>query len=61
LRYFYTNNLAPEQVWDDYQIEVQWEENGQTVVKRETVQLKAGQPLHFDFAATESPVLVAAR
>lgn len=61
LRYFYTNTLAADQVWDDYQIEVQWEENGQTVVKRETVQLQAGQPLHFDFAADASPVYVAAR
>ena len=60
LRYFYTSALAVGQVWDDYEIEVQWEEAGEPVVKRETVQLKAGQPLSLDFAS-ESPVYVATR
>jgi uncharacterized protein (TIGR03000 family) len=60
LRYFYTSALAVGQVWDNYEIEVQWEEGGEPVVKRETVQLKAGQPLSLDFAA-ESPVYVATR
>lgn len=60
LRYFYTNALAVGQVWDAYEIEVQWEEAGETVVKRETVQLTAGQPLSLEFAS-EKPLQVAAR
>jgi uncharacterized protein (TIGR03000 family) len=60
LRYFYTNSLAVGQVWDDYEIEVQWEEAGETVVKRQTVQLAAGKPLHLNFES-ETAVLVATK
>ncbi len=60
LRYFYTNTLAAGQVWEDYQVEVEWEVNGEAVVKQQSVQLKAGQPIQLDFLS-EPATYVAAR
>jgi len=61
LRYFHTTTLNDGEVWDDYTIEVQWEEEGRTVVKQETVQLRAGQPMQMAFGPDATAAKVAAK
>lgn len=60
LRYFYTNTLDDGQVWSDYEVEVQWEENGETIVKTQTVELMGGSPLQLQFGEETAEMTLAA-
>jgi uncharacterized protein (TIGR03000 family) len=50
-RIFRTTGLSGGKAWDDYTVRVELERGGRTVVKEETIKLKAGQSqeLRFDF------------
>jgi uncharacterized protein (TIGR03000 family) len=48
---FRTTGLSGSKAWNDYTVRVELERGGRTVVKEETITLKAGQSqeIRFDF------------
>ena len=45
----FKTRLMPGQVWEDYAIDVSYEKKGQTVAKRQTITIEAGQKYVVDF------------
>ena len=51
VRIFSTTQLQSGQAWSDYVVRVAWNEDGDTVVKEETLTLNAGETRTLEFGA----------
>lgn len=52
VREFITTRLPAGQTWADYQIEVEFEQNGRKVARTETITLRGGEPKELTFGTT---------
>ncbi len=61
VRKFVTTDLASGQAWKDYEIRVEVERNGKTIVKSKKISLHAGDTRQLDFKFDSNPKIASAR